>query len=891
MHKNTKCIFKAVLLPVFVWSVSIPSSKGQITVDSLQRNISKLKSTGNLTTFNESLKQLNSMFYSDTLLLMTKRAVAGSKEKYGSDHTNYAMSLGSLAILYMQRGVYEKALPLFQQATSIFKKAGQEENIYYTAVLKSLGSLYERMGQYDKASAIYQQTLEIRKKIFKENDPNYPLFYPLSLGDLAILYTKTGQPEKAFPLFQEALEIRRKLLGEHHPYYAISLNNLAWFYWSTGDYHKARPLFEQALDTLKKTYNEEDVDYLTALSNLISLYEETGMHEKARPLLEKSLAIRKKVLGEDHPDYAKSLIYSALLSFFSGNYAASSALFIEADNIILRHLSRTYSTLSEFEKWAFLNQELYQFYYLPSLLLKNRLAQPEVVSQIYANELTLKGMVLEDQLQVLKSARQSSDSISLNLYKQWRLNKALAGKQLLLPKTQRVYFLDSLEEATNQIEQALSRRSEAFRNLQKIQAVTGKDISNKLVKGQAAVEFLRFKLYDRKWTDSIMYAALVILPGDSVPRFVPLCEERKLLQVLKPSSNFISTIFRLYPPQKIRNSKPGDSLYQLIWKPLEKYLKVVHTVYYAPAGLLHRIAFKALRPDVSHLLVDKYQLNQVLSTRSVIQPAPLPVPSLTAGIWGNIDYNLQTESRLKVSGTQELDTTSSSFNLYTWDTRGSRGGAWDALPGTEKEIEKIGYIFRQAGIHTQISKGATATEEGFKALDGKSPQILHIATHGFFLPVEEYTAGAGLNVDNNAFTLQQNPLLRSGLVLAGGNHAWKGESALPNQEDGILTAYEIAQMDLSNINLAVLSACETALGDVQGNEGVIGLQRALKMAGVKQMILSLWRVPDKETMELMTLFYRNWIRGQPANKALQSAQLVMRKKYSPFYWAAFVLVE
>lgn len=118
-----------------------------------------------------------------------------------------------------------------------------------------------------------------------------------------------------------------------------------------------------------------------------------------------------------------------------------------------------------------------------------------------------------------------------------------------------------------------------------------------------------------------------------------------------------------------------------------------------------------------------------------------------------------------------------------------------------------------------------------------------------------------------------------------------GKPALPDKEDGILTAYEISQLDLSHTDLVVLSACETALGDLQGTEGVLGLQRAFKLAGVKQLILSLWRVRDKETTELMMLFYRNWLSGQTVREALRKAQLTMRKKYPPFYWAGFVVVE
>jgi CHAT domain-containing protein len=197
-----------------------------------------------------------------------------------------------------------------------------------------------------------------------------------------------------------------------------------------------------------------------------------------------------------------------------------------------------------------------------------------------------------------------------------------------------------------------------------------------------------------------------------------------------------------------------------------------------------------------------------------------------------------------------------------------------------------------AGIYVTIYSDTAATEEAFKAMDGKSPRLLHLATHGFFLPVaDKRTLGKDDINAGSTFTVQQNPMFRSGLVLANGNHTWKGETAIAGKEDGILTAYEIAQMDLSNTDLIVLSACETALGDLRGNEGVIGLQRAFKMAGVKQMIISLWQVPDKATRELMIMVYKNWLTGMSTREALRNAQLKMKQKYPPYYWAAFVLVE
>ena len=161
--------------------------------------------------------------------------------------------------------------------------------------------------------------------------------------------------------------------------------------------------------------------------------------------------------------------------------------------------------------------------------------------------------------------------------------------------------------------------------------------------------------------------------------------------------------------------------------------------------------------------------------------------------------------------------------------------------------------------------------------------IAHIATHGFFLPAKSKL--------NCGFAMQQDAMFRSGLVLAGSDKIWTNKKIISGKDDGILTSYEIAQMDLSSTDLVVISACETALGDLQNNEGVIGLQRAFKLAGVKQIIISLWSVPDIETAELMSLFYSNWIKGESPREALRSAQLVLKTKYQPYDWAAFVLVE
>ena len=229
-------------------------------------------------------------------------------------------------------------------------------------------------------------------------------------------------------------------------------------------------------------------------------------------------------------------------------------------------------------------------------------------------------------------------------------------------------------------------------------------------------------------------------------------------------------------------------------------------------------------------------------------------------------------------------------------------GKFCYLLGTESEAKKIKQLCEANSINTIAVTGENATESSVKELSGKKePFILHIATHGYFFPNPEKhrkdnTQQHYLESEKKNFTNRwsNEQLLRSGLIFAGANKVWGKPiyASIDSPEDGILTSYEISNLDLSNCQLVVLSACETGLGDINGSEGVFGLQRAFKMAGVKNIIMSLWKVPDAQTSELMTLFYNYCFAGKNVHDALQAAQTDMKKKgYAPYYWAAFKLLE
>ena len=827
------------------------------------------------------------------------QSLAIKERLFGKEYIDNALSLHNLASTYFQMGDYASALPMSQRASEISKKAlmqGIEYDFNYAFSINYLASIYEATGQYAEALPLLQTATAITKKSLGELDQ----YYPKTLNNLASLYEKMQRYDSAEYYYQKVLKIRRKVLGEANPEYAASLDNLACLYKKMGKCNIAIRLCRQGLEVRKNKFGEKSPSYAASLNSLGELYMQQGKYDTAGVLLHEALAIIKQVLGNTHPEYVKCLNSLGLLNTASGDCTKATEFFIEANDISLKHILRTCASLSEQEKLNLLNEAYRQFSYIPSLIYKNPIIAPDVLEQLYINQITLKGMVLEDQRQVLTAIRKNDDSAALKVYGQWQLNKTFLGQQFLLPVNLRLPYIDSLQQYTNYLEQQLSRSSVRYRSMHQSEIITAKGISQKLQKGQAAVEFSTFQLYNTKWKDSTIYAAIILLPGDSVGRFIPLCEERQLRDLLKSSlRGDVWSVEKLYTygdksSPTISKYDINNSLYNLIWKPIEKYFKNVNIIYYSPAGLLHRIAFNALSCDGIHRLIDKYQLTQVFSTRSLAYPKETISKPSSVCLWGNIEYNQKDTLQSQVKAQRKLYTavSFSSSASDAFNARGQKNEPWKRLQGSKQEIDSLKDLFQNAGISPAILSDTDASEERFKAFDGKSPELMHIATHGFFLQQKKSKNYSGGEFAGIAFKAQENSMFRSGLVLAGGNNTWKNLEKFSGREDGILTAYEIAQMDLSNTRLAVLSACNTALGDLQGEEGVIGLQRAFKMAGVKQLVMSLWKIPDQQTTELMIQFYRNLLNGRSTAEALRSAQLTIKEKYpSPYYWAGFVLVE
>jgi len=313
---------------------------------------------------------------------------------------------------------------------------------------------------------------------------------------------------------------------------------------------------------------------------------------------------------------------------------------------------------------------------------------------------------------------------------------------------------------------------------------------------------------------------------------------------------------------------------------------------------LYKLSFAGLKVDSAAYLCDRYNIYTMLSSRDILklknEPKTTETNNYTASVYGGADYDLAYD-KIKVPDSANSIKTEDMVAMRSVSLNLRGNGSFGYLKGTKIEAENIKNILAENKFNVSLYTGNTAAEGIFKSLSGTfAPQIIHIATHGFFLPSPDTTKNKeSVLTETNKFTKNDNPLMRTGLMFSGANNVWAGKETPKDIDDGVLTAYEVSNLNLMNTKLAVLSACETGLGDIKAGEGVFGLQRAFKLAGVGKIIMSKWPVPDAETVELMEAFYSGWMNGLSIHDAFTKAQQKMRFKYpdDPAKWAAFVLIE
>jgi CHAT domain-containing protein/uncharacterized protein HemY len=832
-------------------------------------------------------------------------AKAVREKALGKEHQDYATSLNDLVLLYYYMGDYEKVENYLLETKAVREKALGKEHQDYATSLNDLGWLYSDMGNYEKAESYLLEVNTVREKIFGKDHT----IYANSLYNLGELYYNMGDYEKAEKYYLEAIAIREKVLGKEHRDYATSLNDLGWLYYYIDDYEKAKKYYLEAKAIREKVLGKEHRDYATSLNNLGVLYRDIGDYEKAESYLLEVKAVREKVLGKEHTGYATSLNDLGWLYNDMDDYEKAEKYLLEAkavrekvlynehpDFILsLDNLSMLYLTMKEYKQALVYKKETNQLNknlidrYFSFLLVKEREKYwktksfsfdaclslswfhpvPESHALSYNAALLSKGLLLRSTNAILDSISSSGDQSLIKQYEEFLHLRRQIGALRQRGDMNKEY-IQELDQKTDNLEKSLTQASTPYRELIADLALSWEDVRDSLQTGEAAIEFVSFYLFDKKWTGKNNYAALVLRHGMETPAFVPLCEETALAELFTKLDGKGQR-----EQARILYEEDGSSLYSLVWQPFEKTLEGVKTVYYSPSGLLHKLSFNAIPVKGNVLLSSVYDLNLVSRTSEIAhrndKTAKKPG---SAVLYGGLVYDAVAD-KLK-QGTQ---------NNIMPNEDIKHGDPFPYLIESFHECWKIQQRFSVNNIPVDLYTSARGNEESFKNIDGKKTSVIHLATHGFFKEMERLESGK---------KVIENPLLRSGLALAGANNAWNGK-AIESVEDGILYAYDITNINLTGADLVVLSAYDTSLGVANNSESVYGVQRAFKLAGADTIVMSLWKVDDQATVDFMVRFYENWLSGRMnKQEAFKKAQwwLRSREEYSsPYYWAAFVMMD
>ena len=820
----------------------------------------------------------------DTALRMGTEALDIRKEVLGEHHLDYAHSLNNVAKYNSYLGNYFDAVRLGRKALETIEAINGKENEDYAQALSNLAGYFSRMGNYAEALSVGEEARSIRERVLGHQHPDYAE----SLNNLAKYHYCLKEYDQAIDMESQALALREQIYGKHHPDYATALSNLADYYEQQGNFAEAMRRGSEAMEIRREVLGEKHPEYAESMANLAAYHHRLGNHAEAVKYDSQVLALRRDVLGEEHPAYAWSLCKMA--SYFSANEQVDSAE-VYADRATEKY---TKFILSSFADMTANERNLFwmrmkSWFTNMVLQLAAKYPSEKMVTNAYNCTLLAKGLLLNSEIEMTNLLMESGDSTLVAAYKQLQSDRALLIKAYETPKAQRTINTDSLQRVITRQERRLVQKSKTYGNYTKSLRIDWRQIANHLSREDIAIEFITYKNEDNE----VAYAALVIIPNLPHPSLVPLMTQSQLNDIAAKD---------IYTTQRLS---------QLVWAPLHEYLERAKRVFFAPAGELYNIGIESLPHwKEEGFMADQWQLFRLSSTREIaIARGNARQKPNTAEIFGGITY----------------DTFLSQGDGTASTSKKPKEKAAKYLPGTRKEAEEIYQCLSEDDIQVNLHLGSQATEEAIKNLSGHAPNILHIATHGFYWTDQEIREG---NMDEKLQFLSMygnlddadQALTRSGLLFAGANHTLTGTTVDDQHDDGILTAKEISVLDLRGVDMLVLSACQTGLGKVTG-DGVFGLQRGFKKAGAGCLLMSLWKVDDKATRQLMTFFYHNLTQGMNKHDAFSKAQHDLRnmdvednsrrknrraissrakrakkaaakKVYAdPHYWAAFILLD
>ena len=830
---------------------------------------------------------------------MFQRAADIDRKNFGEESPVTARAIGNLGLVHLSKAEYRDAQPFFQKAVEISEQTLGPDDPQVALYLMDVGIVQSRMGDQQTAVETLERALKISEKwIGPESDLTLRLTY-----DLGDTYLDMYRLDMAKPLMEKALAIIVKTLGPDHPYNAYPLQNLGIIARKEQNYDQALEYLTRAETIREKSLGLHNMLTATLIVNIGNVYHDKGDYAKATEYLLQALDILEATTGPNDPATLMTLANLARTYSAQNDPARAYKYQARMDEIVERSVSLNLATGSEREKLA----------YIDTIARYNERSIWMGVAEAPDNELATEGAaaaILQHKGRVVDALAESMATLRVHLRPEDQAlldelastTSELASLSLAGPKktplAEYQSQLEALQKKREKLEADISRRSEGY--FEPESAVTLSAVRNAIPSDAALIEYATYRPYHPKQADDdamygeARYVAFVIAREGKI-RFADLGAVKEI------DGDIAAWRASLADPTRQDTGALARTVDQKVMAPVRAVTANANHLLVSPEGELNLVPFEALVDENHKFLVEQYSITYLTTGRDLLRMqnprASHGAPMVVANpLFGEPATTLVAESRKPENRSKNA----------AWQRRNVTTGSTLAemyfapLPGTEQEARSIQSLFPNAVVVT----GREASKAALKRAD--APQILHIATHGFFLadpgpPAGEKSGAATVTAATGATAgtaatrsstkpdgtklTNDNPLLKSGLALSGANATKDGNA------NGVLTGLEAAGLNLWGTKLVTLSACETGVGTVKDGEGVYGLRRAFFLAGTETLVMSLWDVSDRVTREMMSSYYSGLKRGLGRGDALREAQLAMMKRKDrqhPFYWASFI---
>jgi len=808
-----------------------------------------------------------------------------------------AECLNGLATVLVRMGDYADAEPIYKNALAILERAWGPTHSKVGTAWNNYSALLYATGDYEGSLASKERALQIRIHAL---GPDHELV-AYTRGNMGMTLAALGKKKEAREQYRLAIAIQERRFGKGSAEVGWTLKRLGDTYLAPKEYQKAVPILERALSNLQSGEAPDHPDIAEAMASLGAARTALGDTVRGNALNRRALEILETRLGDQHPEVAFTLTQHASALMAAGDFRSALDEALRGEDGSREHLRLTCRTMPERAALAYASARPAGGRLALSILGHLSAPDPETTARVWDSLIRSRTLVLDEMALRMRMASEATDPGTKRALDHLEVARRHLAHLLVEDPGDAAGIeyrtaLKSAREANENAERELARSSAAFSRDRKRGKIGLSEVMSALPHGAALVAYAAAGVGEAR-----SYVAFVARSGMDDVYSTPIGSGAKVEASVSRWLAAVSAAGRTADrPGPDPSREVGGSLSALLWAPVASRVAGASRLYIVGDGSILLVNFNALPVGRSQYLVEQGPIIHYLNTERDLVELPAGNPSgegLLALGDPAFDRRVSKHAIARSRGASEA---TDPGGRNAWDCGDFRSVQFTKLPNSGLEAREIASIWGDPA-HTTVLTGAAASEHAFKS-DAPGRLVLHLATHGFFLggtcvPATDATRGIGETVPSGLNTAPKphstSPIQLSGLALAGANE--RGSTG-PDEEDGILTAEEIASLDLAGTDWAVLSACDTGQGHIQVGEGVLGLRRAFQAAGARTVIMSLWSVDDESTRSWMKVLYESRVRkNMDTAQAVRQADLhVLRERRAharstdPFYWAAFV---